>query len=282
MVSLALSALGVVGVQQPASAEIFVCPGPGGQAQLQFKPGPDCKPLADPERETKKEAGLVKPEREITFSNLETEGAAFLKRYRDLMACCASNLDYYQDVSDLEGQASDILRQAEALVGGRFSLLSATGGLIIPVAQARERLREVKRRMEQIAASQERLESLDYEAAARERRRIQEAEQSIERELTPKPQPGRAPTGTEIGKQDRTGAGIGSSAPTGTEIGKTPATGPEIGTTPPTLPTIIGTPPGERGDSLTTTKPASTGTVGPAIGTVPPTGPAIGDSSSNK
>ncbi len=284
LIALSILAEGYVLTATPAMAQtsIFICSKPGNEYQLQFKSGPGCEPLVDAEREAKKQAGDITVKRAITADNLEAETTAWSRRYRDLMACCASNLDSYQDIDALEGQASDILREAEKVIGGRFSVLASYRGLIIPVAQGRERLRAVKQQMEQLAEAKQQLGSQDYEAAGRLRRDIQQAEDALQREYGTVPEPRRAPTGTAIGQQQPTGAAIGSSAPTGTDIGQTPTTGPGIGTSPPTLPNIIDVPPTERTGSMSTTKPASTGTVGPDIGTTPPTGQDIGDSSLNR
>ncbi|MEC4688077.1 MAG: hypothetical protein VST64_07210, partial [Nitrospirota bacterium] len=127
--------------------------------------------------------------------------------------------------------------------------------MIVPLARARDRLRSLKDRLEQLDESKRVLKRLDYERAGHERRNIQDEVKSVQREFRPTRQPTRARTGTEIGVTPNTGSRIGTSAPTGTGIGRTPPAGLGIGITPPS---------------------------GTEIGETPTSGPGIGDSSFNR
>jgi hypothetical protein len=264
---------------------LYWCPGKAGN-EIQVKPGPGCTPLVQEKKESAK--GEPKAEREpIKTEQLESEVTAFLHRYRQFLACCASDpaSTSVEDLDELRDQASHILEQVLKTTSVASVAMARTQALISQLAEARERLGLLKNRVEALGKAKDKLDELDYEQAGRERRRIQEEERSISKEFAPKKTRPNAPTGTDIGGTAPTGTGIGQSAPTGTDVGKTAPTGSEIGNTPPTLGELSGTEPGperNRENSLTTTQPVTPGRVGSDIGNSSPTGPDIGNSSLNE
>jgi hypothetical protein len=280
--------------QSGAVATLFWCPNKPG-SELQVRPGPGCHPLVEEkkdEQSTDKQDG--KSGRKIQeFPTLKTDQiesavSEYLKEYRSFMACCAAAPDL-ETAAALEDRASDLIRQTATQLGASI-YMSRNQGLIVPVAQARDELRALQRKFGRINASKEKLELLDYEDAGKERRRIQEMEESAGREFSPKRDPSRAPTGADIGGSSPTGPAVGAPAPTGTNIGKTAPTGTAIGSPPPPLGELVDTVPGterNRDNTLTTTQPVRGGTVGPDIGNSSfnenaRTGPALGDSSQNR
>ena len=190
---------------------------------------------AEPER--------AKPAPRLHARDFERDVAQFLERYRRFLGCCAASLDAIPEVNTLEGQASALLAQAQTGIGSELKKLRGftVQQLLAPVEQARDDLRAIRKRLEQIQEAEDKLEKqeLDFFTYHTERRKLQEQLDAIPRDF----QAPRRPVGP----------------PAGMEIGTTPPMGPEIGTTPPTGPEV-GTP----------------GTTGPAIGTTPPTGKEIG------
>jgi hypothetical protein len=190
--------------------------------------------------------------------------AMLMQQYRQVLACCATDPASLDLLIDLERRASDILKQQLSLLPV-ISLRTGQGaGWILPVAQIRHQLVELRMRLKQIAEIRDRLDTLDFESAGRERRRLEELIESISRDFPQPREIRRVPTGPMIGTLGpggRLGMEIGIQPPFGPAIGVTPPTGPEIGTTPPT------------GAEIGTTTPT-----GPAIGITPPTGPEIGES----
>jgi len=215
-------------------------------------------------------AGAAEPERtrpapRLSGRELERDVAKFLERYRQFLGCCASSLDGIPEVKVLEEQASTLLAQAQAGVGSELKKLRGftVQELLAPVEQARNDLRAIRKRLEQIQEAEEKLEAqeLDFFTFHTERRKLQDQLEAIPRDFQRPRRPGGPPTGTEIGVTPPMGPEIGTVPPTGPEAGTVPPTGPEIGTTPPTGKEIGVTPP-----------------TGKEIGTTPPTGPEIGES----
>lgn len=279
-----LSATETGAVETKALTTLFWCPLKPGN-ELQVKPDPGCDPLVEEEKKPdekkpikKREVTPVKPE------NVEVTVSMFLKDYRNFLACCAQDPDFDQ-LEELEARASALIKETMKNMSVASIYMSRNQALIVPVARARDDLRELKRRIGQLSDAKDRLEELNYERAGRERRKIQDAEDSLGREFVPRRGPSRAATGAEIGGTGPTGPEVGAAAPTGTTIGQSAPTGTGIGIQPPTLGELVDTPPGierNRDNTLTLTNPVTTGTVGPSIGVTPPTGPEIGNSSSNR
>ena len=270
---------------------LFWCPQRPGH-ELQAKPAPGCQPLVEEMSDDAREGNKPKVPREfpgLGTDQIEHAVTTYLQEYRNFLASWAAspNLD---EAAQLEARASDLIRQAAGHLSAASIYMSRNQALIVPVAQARDELRALQHKFDQITDSKGRLNDLSYEQAGRERRNIEEREQSLGREFSPKRRPSRAPTGTDIGRTAPTGPTVGGSGPSSSGIGKSGPTGTAIGTPPPTLGELVDTPPGadrNREQSLTTTQPVSTGTVGPDIGNSSfnenaRTGPALGDSSQNR
>lgn len=224
-----ISAVVAPGIPHEAGAAMYLCPGKGGQT-LEIKPGPGCDPLVDQKpdegRQVKPEiSGLVKP------GQLENAVTSFLARYREFVKCCATDTTKREAISDLEDEASEILKQADSLVGQRFSLISSHGALVLPVAEARAKLRHLKTTLDQLYLDRQRADSMDFEEGGRKKQKLNEEKATIERTYTPGRQPSRAPTGNSIGNSDldqmsRTGPALSGTstfnrdAAVGTESGR--------------------------------------------------------------
>ncbi len=175
--------------------------------------------------------------------------------------------------------------------------------ILLPIARAQDDLRKLKIRLERLGEAQDKLDTLRYEEAARERRRIQREEKSIPDEFAPIRPPASAPTGTEIEMTttpNRTGTTIESTTlphASGTDIGNVvspssdqrgdlrPRRGRDAEDT--SLPNRYGPSLG-GGNTPASDLPTSTGSEidthhGPTGASTNPSrvGPAIGDSSLN-
>jgi len=251
--------------------------------ELQLKPGPDCEPLLEIKKEGADGDGTSKANSPVKVTNLENAVSSFLKEYREFLNCCANDPSSLNDLSQLEDQASALIGQAVTSLPPAAFFTARNQGLVVPVVQARNKLRMLKIRLEQLNASREGINSADYEESAKQRRDVEDTERSITKEFRPSKEPSRALTGPDIGRNGATGTDIGQSAPTGSQIGTSSRTGSHIGSTPPTLGELADAPLAERtGTPLNTTQPVIRGTVGPEIGTTPLTGSSIGDSTLNK
>ncbi len=263
-----------------AAPPLFWCPQRPADQQIGATLEPGCRPLVEKKKEPTVKKATPRPP--IKIENFQAEAAAFLQRYRRFLDCCASDLASLDQLEELEEQAADLLKAAER---GLFSEQMKLRGftlreLIPPVARARDDLQALKARLDRLGTSQEKLETLDYESAGRERRRLQGEEESIQKEFKPTRPPDAARTGTGISDTtvpnrvgttssdtslpNTTGTDVGSntfSPSTGTDIGVTPQTGNQISDT--TLPNRTGF------ETETTTLPKRVG-------------PNIGDSSLNK
>lgn len=246
-------------------AAMYWCSDRAEDQQLQFKEAPGCEPLFQEQEEEKaRESEAPSPKK---IGDLESAVSDFLQRYRQFLACCASDLDSADEIKGLEREANELLKGGDetAAMGNVVTRTVRIRQMIVPLARARDRLRSLKDRLEQLDESQRVLKRLDYERAGHERRNIQDEVKSVQREFRPTRQPGRALTGTGIGVTPNTGSRIGTPGQTGTNIGSAPSAGLDIGITPPS-----GTEIGE------------TPTSGPGIGSSATSGTAIGDSSFNR
>ncbi len=236
-------------------AAMYWCSDRADDQQLQFKEAPGCEPLFQEQEEEKaRESEAPSPKK---LGNLESAVNDFLQRYRQFLACCASDLDSADQIKDLVREANELLKGSDEApaIGNVVSRTVRIRQMIVPLARARDRLRSLKDRLEQLDESKKLLKRLDYERAGHERRNVQDEVKSLQREFRPTRQPGRALFGMGIGVTPNTGSRIGTSGPTGTNIGSTPPAGLGIGITPPS---------------------------GTEIGETPTSGPAIGDSSFNR
>ncbi len=237
---------------EPAQSALYWCPGPSGEGVIADYEQAGCVPF-DPKEEA---ARRVTTQTRPPITDFERHTQVFLQRYREVLACCATDPASMDQIDDLEAQATHHLKEVETKMYDllRIRALQAYG-VIAPVANAREQLRELKSRLTEIHRVLEQLPKLDFEAAARERRRIEGIQDAIRTEYSPSKEPIQAPTGRVIGVTPPTGPDIGVAAPRGPEIGRTSPTGPDIGQTPP---------------------------FGSSIGVTPPMGSAIGDALPNQ
>lgn len=198
-----------------ASAQVqrYWCPDRPG-AELQVQPGPGCEPFI-PEKEDEKD-DQPDGRQPISLDTIEGTVADFLARYREYLACCASDIRSSLERDELEQEASDILETLSRLPPVLF--LTKSQGLIAPVALARSRLRTLKDQHKDLSRRSRRTWRLDYESAGRERRAIQEEREALTSEFQSSGPPSRASSGTTIGDSSfndaaRTGSQIGGSRP---------------------------------------------------------------------
>jgi len=246
-----------------AAPPLYWCPQRPPDQQYGATLEPGCVPLVEKEKKdqpTQNDKAAALPQ--IKVESIQAETTSFMNDYRRYLACCATDPNSLEDLEDLDDRASAILKAAQTgLFSEKMKLKGFTlSEMIPPVARARDQLHEIKKRLEHIAVAKDKLDRVDSEGAGRERRRIQDAEDSITRDFGAKPPPPGAKTGMEIGQTPPTGTHIGHVPPTGGEVGMSGRTGRDLGYTPPTNGREIGqTPP-------TGYEIGKTGKAGPAIG----------------
>jgi hypothetical protein len=210
-------------------APVYWCPDRTADRQITVTSEPGCTPLVDKEEEGQKVSGKEeKPKDPIKIVNIQNEASKFVHRYRQFLDCCANKVESIEDVEDLHEQASHILKSVqqkgiynstgfgigdnslgagnEGLGGGpgkspklgTFARQYTLSEIVGTVARARDDLRKLKIRLEQVAESKQKVETLDYEAGGRERRRIEDEEDAIAKEFRAKRPPASARTGMEI------------------------------------------------------------------------------------
>ena len=212
--------LGTCLIAIPSSADaqsskpgtVYYCPNKTPDQRISAAPAPGCVPLVDKaeeaaraeKREQARQKGLDIPEPPpVPIENLEREISSFLGDYRKFVGCCVNKPDSLDAVEDLEDRASALLRniQDKGLANMQTNQRGMTlSQLIPPVAQAKLDLGKLKKKLESLDKAKDRLDDLDYETAARERRRIQQEEEALTREFRPTLPPESARTGTGIGE----------------------------------------------------------------------------------
>ena len=206
-----------------------------------------CVPLVekkDPSTSDDRTAG--ESTRQLKIENLQQEVTTFLQRYNQFLECCRTDLAELRSVEELGNDVNDLLTMAQS---GLFSEHMKLRGwtiaeLLPPVAKTRADLKRLHAKLEMIGDARTRLGQLDYEAAAKESRRIQELEDSIQKEFQHRALPAGPKTGTgigassavgtSIGKTPRSGADIGAGGSQAGDIGATPRSGADIGASGPT------------------------------------------------
>jgi hypothetical protein len=304
-------------------APIYWCPNRTADQQIATVAEPGCNPLVSDKEEPKAGAKPRPTKDPIKIHEIQNEASRFAQKYRAFLDCCTTSLDALDDLDALEDHANHILRSVQqkgVFNSAGFGVGSGPGGtgggpgqspklgtfarqwtlseIVGTVARARDDLHTLKGRLEKLGEAKDRLETLDFETAGRERRRIQEEESAIAKEFRGRKPPVSARTGMEIEQTTlptRIGGEIESTTlgnSFGADIGRTvspysdvredlrPRRGPDIqdtdlpnrfgpalggGNTPPSnLPTStgfeIGTPQGPTGTSTNPTR------VGPSIG----------------
>ncbi len=235
-----------------AQSGLYWCPGHSGEGVIAEYEGTSCVPF-DPKEEEKR---IVTKQKRPPITDFELNKQAFLRQYREVLACCATDPESMDRIDDLEAQATHHLREVETKMYDLLRILTLrVSGVSAPVADARERLRKLKSRLTEIHHALERLPTLDFETAGRQRRHVEDMQDAIRAEYLPSKEPTQAPTGQEIGVTPLTGPAVGAASPTGLEIGMTSPTGPDIG------------------------QASSTGS---EIGVTPPAGSVTGDSPLNQ
>jgi hypothetical protein len=209
-------------------APVYWCPDRTTDRQITVTPEPGCTPLVDKEEGQKVSGKEEKPKAPIKIVDIQNEASKFVHRYRQFLDCCANKIESIEDVEDLHEQASHILKSVqqkgiynsagfgigdnslgagnEGLGGGpgkspklgTFARQYTLSEIVGTVARARDDLRKLKTRLEQVAESKQKIDTLDYETAGRERRRIEEEEDAIAKEFRAKRPPSSARTGMEI------------------------------------------------------------------------------------
>jgi hypothetical protein len=184
--------------------------------------------------------------RQLKIENLQQEVTTFLQKYNQFLECCRTDLAELQSVEELGNDVNELLTMAQS---GLFSEHMKLRGwtiaeLLPPVARARADLKRLHTKLETIGNARNQLDQLDYESAAKESRRIQELEDSIQKDFQARSLPAGPKTGTgigagstagtSIGKTPRSGADIGSGGSQGGDVGASPRSGASIGASGPT------------------------------------------------
>lgn len=214
-------------------APIYWCPDRTADRLITTTPEAGCSPLVDPENEKtgRKEEAAKDP---IKILEIQNEASKFVQRYREFLDCCVNKVESIEDIEELHETASHILKSVQqkgiynstgfgkgdgattggpgdgtgngGLLGGAgkspklgtFARQYTLGAIVGTVAHARDDLRRLKTRLEHLADSKQKVETLDYETAGRERRKIEEEEDAIAKEFRAKRPPASARTGMEI------------------------------------------------------------------------------------
>jgi len=319
ILALAMLALGIPSAADAAElrsnnplnppAPIYWCPKRTPDQQYSTTRAPSCVPLvseADKKRAAEREKeGKLQAGPPLKIQNIQTEISKFVRRYRRFLDCCANDPASLDEVDQLQDQAFELLKAVQEtgllnMGAGTNQRQFTTSELLRPVVQASQDLRKLRTRLDQLGESKDILDALEYEEAARERRRIQQEEDAITKELRPVRPPDSARTGMEVEDttlpnrfgtpiQDTTlpnsfGADIGdvASPRSNQQLDLRPRRGPDTQDT--TLPNYRVGP-----DTQDTTLPNSFGfdvggkeNPGGSSTTPSRVGPAVGDSSLNE
>lgn len=181
---------------------IYWCASRTQDRQFLNRPEPGCHPLVGKEDEEilrKNEA----PQPLIKIENLQSKTAQFLGQYREFLICCVSDVESLDRVEGLQATVSHLLKSIQQ--AGLVNVADGThirgwtvSQLIGPVAQARDDLRKLRRRLELLRDAKDRVDESDFEAAGRARLRIQRDEEALRNEFRAKIPPDHPATGTEI------------------------------------------------------------------------------------
>ncbi|HEY6084605.1 MAG TPA: hypothetical protein VIU63_04380 [Nitrospira sp.] len=246
-----------------AASPIYWCPDRKGDQQYAGKLEQGCMPLVEKNGANAQTGELPadKPPRDYNVEHLQSDVSAFLKKYRQFLECCKTDISELEQVEELGDEVGELLSSTQAQISN-YSLVSRGVMLreMIPtVAKARADLKRLRARLERLSESSRRKGAADFEEAGREARVMREIEDSIERDIRVPPLPGGPKTGAAIGATPAVGPGIGKSPTTGTAIGNEGKTGQEIGMSPRNSSDIGGS--GPTGFAI-----GGTGRAGPSIG----------------
>lgn len=211
---------------------IYWCPNRTPDQQIVTVPTPGCKQLVEEEKTGGKEQKL-EAKKPIKVVEIQNEASKFVGRYRKFLECCATDVGSLNDIAELEDEATYILKSVQqkgifnstgfgtgtggsggpgdgsgsgGLGGGpgqspklgTFARQWTISEIVGTVARVRDDLRQLKVRLEQLGKSMDKLDTLDYEAAGREVRRIEQEKEAIAKEFRAKRPPEAARTGMEI------------------------------------------------------------------------------------
>ncbi len=219
-------------------APVYYCPDKPPDQQLSSRPAPGCIPLIDEKEEAlkaekqeaaKKRGEEIKVRPSVKRNDLEQETTSFLHDYRKFIQCCINDPDAIDTVEDLDDRASGLLKdiQGKALVNMQTNQRGMTlSQFIPPLARAKLDLGTLRKKLDSLEGAKDKLGDLDFETAGRERRRIQQEEETLLKNFRPTLPPASARTGTGIGETttpNKYGETIGSTT-------LQPATGTDIGT----------------------------------------------------
>ncbi|KAF4515868.1 hypothetical protein B566_EDAN000103 [Ephemera danica] len=194
-----------------------------------------CVPLVEKKEPSASDARPTqKSTRQLKIENLQQEATTFLQKYNQFLECCRTDLTELQSVEELGNDVNELLTMAQA---GLFSEHMKLRGwtiaeLLPPVAKARADLKRLHAKLEMIGNTRNQLDQLDYESAGKESRRIQELEDSIEKDFQGHALPAGPKTGTGIGAGSTAGTSIGKTPRSGTDIGSGGSQGGDIGVSP--------------------------------------------------
>src|SRR5207249_83003 len=209
--------------------QIVTVPTPGCTPLVDEKEGDKKEQVGKKEKKAKDTIKIVE---------IQNEASKFAQRYRKFLDCCANNVESLEDIDELQEEASHILKSVQqkgiynsagastgtgGVPGPGDGSVAGSGGLggipgvpgtqpklgtfarqwtlseiVGTVARARDDLRKLKGRLEQLGESMDKVDTLDYEAAGRERIRIEQEKESIAKEFRAKKPPESARTGMEI------------------------------------------------------------------------------------
>jgi hypothetical protein len=196
-------------------APVYWCPNRTADKQIATTPDPGCSPLVEKKDDTQSNGKEETDKPLIKIVDIQNEASSFVEQYRKFLECCSTRIDSVEDLDDLHAKAVRILASVQQKgvfnasgsgtgtgAGGRtlgtFSRQWTLSEIVGTVAHARDDLGKLKTRLADIVDSKARIRMLDYESAGRERRRIEEAEEGIEKEFRAKKPPASARTGMEI------------------------------------------------------------------------------------
>src|SRR5690348_6325981 len=182
-------------------APVYWCPNRTSDQQIAVTAEPGCTPLVEKEEGQKGNGKEEKVKDPIKIVEIQNEASNFVHRYRQFLDCCANKVESIEDVEDLHEQASHILKSVQqkgiynsagfgkgdggstpgpgdgtgsgGLAGGpgkspklgTFARQYTLSEIVGTVARARDDLRKLKARLEQLAESKQKIDTLDYEAA---------------------------------------------------------------------------------------------------------------------
>lgn len=217
---------------------VYYCPDKTPDQQLSGRPAPGCISLIDEKEEAlkaekreaaKKKGQEVKVRPPVRRDDLEQETSSFLHDYRRFLQCCINDPDAIDTVEDLDDRASGLLKdiREKGLVNMQTNQRGMTlSQFIPPLARAKLDLGTLRKKLDSLEKAKDKLGDLDSETAGRERRRIQQEEETLLKNFRPTLPPESARTGTGIGDTttpNKYGETIGSTT-------LQPATGTDIGT----------------------------------------------------